>query len=144
MRAATIIAAILIVAGVVDAETGLRRDKDGWTVFTPAQETHVLYVSSTDGDDATGKPYAAGAPDLGEDPFLPLGTVRSFQTLAAALGHVRPDHSDWVLLKRGDTWEGETLGIPSFSRCLLRAGISPSATETGEGTGVAFQLTGLP
>jgi hypothetical protein len=86
----------------------------GWTEFTPSADTRVIYVSSSEGNDSTGVVYnllnADHADLIGSDPMDPVGTVRSFRTLSAAVGQLRNGSPDWVLLKRGDVWTNETLG----------------------------------
>lgn len=90
--------------------------RDGWTVLTPHAETRVIYVSSSEGDDATGVVYDLADPGtadlIGPDPFDPACEVRAFATPAAAYERLRTGQPDWMLLKRGDEWtiEGHTFG----------------------------------
>src|SRR4051794_40288333 len=65
------------------------RDSDGWTVVTPASDTRVVYVSNSQGNDANSG-LSAGSP---------------VKTLAKAQSLVRDGSADWLLLKRGDTFE---------------------------------------
>jgi len=88
-------------------------DEQGWTVFKPSPDTRIVYVSSTQGDDATGKFYAPTAPEVGPDPFNPVGPVEAYGTLAAAMAHSRKGFPDWVLLRRGDVWHEALLGVHS-------------------------------
>jgi len=76
----------------------------GWTEFNPSVDTNILYVSSTDGDDSTAVPYQWNA-QASPTPFNHTGQIYPFRTVQAALDHVRNGYPDWVLLKRGDTWE---------------------------------------
>ncbi len=65
----------------------------GWTALKPAADTRIIYVSSSSGNDA----------NEGLSPDAPLKSIaRGFDLL-------RNDHSDWLLLRRGDTWH-EPLG----------------------------------
>ena len=80
----------------------------------PAPNTTIYYVSASSGDDATGKGYSAKDPVVGSDPFHPAGAPATFKTITAAIAASTQFQPDWVLLKRGDTWEdgkGETFPI---------------------------------
>jgi hypothetical protein len=81
-------------------------DQAGWTVFTPAAETRIVYVSSTSGNDGSGKVYKSSDSVIGKDPRNPKGAVKAFKTFAAAYKHTREGAPDWILLKRGDTFYG--------------------------------------
>ena len=80
----------------------------GWTVFTPAADTRLIYVSSS-GSDAAGSWYAPTDPAVGSDPFQPSGAIQPYRTIAAAYEALRDGHADWLLLRRGDVWQ-ESLG----------------------------------
>ncbi len=67
--------------------------QDGWTTLTPSADSRQVFVSSSSGDDFN-------------DGFSERTAKR---TLAAAIPHLRHGHPDWLLLKRGDTWN-ESLG----------------------------------
>jgi len=103
----------LTLAAMAVAALWLPVDEQGWTVLTPSADSRLIYVSSTDGDDETGAFYAPGAPEVGQEPFEPAGAVRPFKTIAAAKAAARPEHPDWILLKRGEVWHEEIGGIPS-------------------------------
>ncbi|MBI2839096.1 MAG: hypothetical protein HYX75_12320 [Acidobacteria bacterium] len=94
---------------------------NGWTVYEPDTDTRIIYVSSTDGNDAYD----------GRSPLTPKKTIRSAVALA------RGGHADWVLLKRGDIWfaslpvkSGRSMSAPflvssygaSTTRPLLKTG----------------------
>ncbi len=65
----------------------------GWSAFAPSTDTRIVFVSSSQGDDAlTG--LSADAPK---------------RTLAAGKAQLRHGFPDWLLLRRGDTWH-ESLG----------------------------------
>src|SRR3954470_4000106 len=64
-------------------------DSAGWTVVTPASDTRVIYVSNSQGTDSnTGFPI--------DKPIKSLSKAQSL---------VKDGGADWVLLKRGDTFE---------------------------------------
>jgi len=66
----------------------------GWTPLTTSPDSIVIYVSSSEGDDAnTG--------------LSPLTPVRS---LGRGVSLVRNGFPDWLLLKRGDVWIDESFG----------------------------------
>lgn len=69
-------------------------DPNGWTVVTPASSSHVIYCSSSTGNDANN----------GLSPTTPV------QTLAHAIGLLRDHSADQLLLKRGDVWHSD-LGV---------------------------------
>lgn len=69
------------------------RDPD-WSTFFASTDTRIVYVSSSEGDDA----------NTGLSPSSPL------RTLAAGIALLRDGYPDWLLLKRGDTWFDESLG----------------------------------
>jgi len=83
-------------------------DDRGWSVLKPSGDSRLIYVSNH-GDDATASPYSPSAEEVGNDPFKPTRTVKSYKTLAAAVRQMRAEHADWLLLRRGDVWE-ESLG----------------------------------
>ena len=72
------------------AHLSVSRDAAGWTVVAPASDTKVLYVSNSQGSDSNDG----------------LATTRPVKTLAKAQSLVRDGYADWLLLKRGDTFEG--------------------------------------
>ena len=70
------------------AHLSVSRDSGGWTVVTPAADTNTIYVSNSAGSDSND------------------GTItRPIKTLVQAQSLVRDGMADWVLLKRGDTFE---------------------------------------
>ncbi len=79
---------------------------EGWTAFRPAPDTRMVFVSSSQGDDAND----------GLSPERPLKTISN------GLALLRNDHSDWLLLKRGDVWY-ESIG--SITSSTLKNGRSP-------------------
>lgn len=64
---------------------------EGWTVLRPSVDTKFIFVSSSEGNDAND----------GLTPETPKRTIDQ------ARRQVRPGYPDWVLLKRGDSWEEE-------------------------------------
>ena len=95
------------------ATTWLPKDAAGWTVFKPDTKGLIMYVSSSAGDDATGKACSPNDPAVGNNPFLPAGAVKPFKTIAAALKNAREGQPDWVLLKKGDEWKEDLGTLPN-------------------------------
>ncbi|WP_417550266.1 hypothetical protein [Methylophaga sp.] len=79
------------------------KDSEGWSIIKPDIETKIVYVSSTEGDDSTGQTYNGLGMD---DPFNP-GTVKAYKTIEKAYEQIRDGKPDWILLKKGDTFELE-------------------------------------
>jgi hypothetical protein len=88
------------------------RSPEGWSVVTPSDDTRILFVSSTEGDDDLARAYAPTDVAVGADPFHPAGPVHAFKTVAAAITASRAGQPDWILLRRGDAWY-ERLRTPS-------------------------------
>ena len=88
----------------VSAEAlSLPKDSEGWTIFTPSDDSRIMYVSA-DGNDSTGTVYDDDDAALGGNPFNPSGPINSFATYMAAYANTRDGYPDWVLFKRGDTF----------------------------------------
>ncbi len=66
----------------------------GWTSFTASPDTLKVHVSSSSGNDSN-----------------PGTELFPKKTLAAAYASMRDGFPDWMLLKRGDTWTNESLGL---------------------------------
>jgi hypothetical protein len=62
----------------------------GFTQISPSNDTRIVYVSSSSGDDGNSG----------------LSADRPKRTLAAAYQLLRSGFPDWLLLKRGDTFDG--------------------------------------
>lgn len=71
-----------------------RAQENGWTTFDPDANSKVIFVSAQGGDDQNDG----------------LSAKTPVQTLTKAASLVRDGQYDFMLLKRGDTWKGETLG----------------------------------
>lgn len=84
----------------------LALDKEGWTRFSPSADSRIIYVSDSDGDDATGKVYGQSDRAVSADPRNPSRDIKPFKTFSAAFKHTRDGYPDWILLKRGDTFYG--------------------------------------
>jgi hypothetical protein len=95
----------------------------GYTVFTPSADTKVIYVSSSQGNDAND----------GMSEERPVRSVQQGKSL------LRNGHPDWLLFKRGDVWK-EGLGRIEMS------GRSPSDRMVygayGEGPRPRFEFKG--
>lgn len=110
----------------VHAFTGLPMTEDGWTDLTTLyqhpdlyQDSRIVYVSSSEGDDATGIVYQLDDPEIGNDPFSVVNGVLPFATLAEAYSLLRSGHPDILLLKRGDVWNESLLNWNKSGRGKL-------------------------
>src|SRR6516164_7270867 len=74
--------------------SGLPLDANGWTVFTPSSDTHIIYVSDSTGNDSTGV--------IGD-------STHPYKTLAQGVSLLRNGYPDWLLLKKGDIWTNQSL-----------------------------------
>ncbi|HEX7671834.1 MAG TPA: hypothetical protein VF395_19705, partial [Polyangiaceae bacterium] len=78
-------------------------------MVTPSSDSRLIYVSSSTGNDTTGKYVVASAiPGGTARDGLPSGAI-PVATFAKAGTFLRPGYPDWMLLKSGDTWH-EILG----------------------------------
>lgn len=123
----------------------------GWTALRKSPDTRVVYVSSSTGNDS----------------FDGLSPEKARRTLAAAYALLRHNNPDWMLLRRGDTWNevmpwwkkcgrsaGEPMVVATYgdeaARPLLKTGTNDAFSRYGGGgspasidfvsiTGVWFQ-----
>lgn len=102
MNRAVILCFAFTVSTIVQAQTALPRDANGWTILTPSAQSRIVYVSSS-GSDATGKYYSIADQEIGSNPFAPAGSILAYATIAAAFTQTRAEQPDWILIKRGDT-----------------------------------------
>jgi len=113
-----------------------------WTTFSQTIDDRIIYVSSTDGNDAynglSSVPSGGGA-----------GSPGPKRTINAAYSLMRDGYADWALLKKGDTWtELITLrrGGRSAAQPMLFGSYGTGARpiiNVAAGTEAAF-ITGLP
>lgn len=86
--------ALVVIAGVASpASAADELNADGWTVLRPASDTRFVFVSSSTGDDRRS----------GRSP------AQAVKTIARAKQLMRDHSADWMLLKRGDSWN-ESIG----------------------------------
>ena len=117
------------------------RVDSSWTTFTPSADTRIVYVSSSEGNDSNNG----------------LSTLTPKATIAAGYALLRHGYPDWLLLKRGDVWENQSLGHwrksgrsatemmvvntygDAIARPLLRTGTGNGFTRQG-GNGSPAQI----
>ncbi len=116
----------------------------GWTQFTPSADTRIVYVSSSEGNDANDG----------------LSEATPKRTIAAGYALLRNGYPDWLLLKRGDVWnevfqnfnksgrsETAYMVVATYgnahARPLIRAGTSVGITRVGGGETRFVAFTGL-
>jgi hypothetical protein len=122
------------------------QDSQGWSILTPSSDSRLIYVSSSEGDDAQGVIYDRSNVLVGSDPFNPSAGIKAYSTISHALTLVRSDYPDWVLLKRGDVWtETEVIYLKSGRSVSERSVLAyyGNNTErplikTGTGGGLRF------
>src|SRR5438045_3551976 len=77
------------------------QDDAGWSVINQDSGGNKIYVSDSDGSDSFD----------GTSPAHITGTSHGpFKTLSKGRGAMGDGKDDWLLLKRGDTWNNQTLG----------------------------------
>ena len=116
--------------GCGEPETpGCTGEVSGWTEFVPvtgsadpADDSRIIYVSSSAGEDIPGYHFYT-ADQVGGDPFNPTGPVFTYKTIHHALSFMRDGKPDWLLLKRGDEW------FPQSSIWLHKSGAGPNAKQ---------------
>ncbi len=80
----------------------------GWTEFNLPSNNKIIYVSQTDGNDSCN--------GLSSTLFAAGNTVNCpKRTLVGAKNTLPMDQPGWLLLKRGDSWPTESLGIEHFT-----------------------------
>lgn len=65
----------------------LPQDANGWSVLTPSADSRLIYVSSSDGDDATAAVYLPGNSEVGSDPFDPTINIKPYATIETRPWH---------------------------------------------------------
>jgi hypothetical protein len=109
----------------IKTKRGILFDNDGWVIQSQflSQTSRLVYVSVSGGDDATANSnqygrsyYLPTDPVIGPDPTQPIGPINSHQSLLSAYTAARciptgtaSRFPDWVLFKRGDTFDFSTL-----------------------------------
>lgn len=98
-----LLAALVLVAATTTVDAALPRDSSGWTIFRPAKESRIVFVSPSRGDDKAARAYSAA--EL-PNPAIASDTVKAYKTFEAAYAATRAASPDWILLRRGDTLKG--------------------------------------
>lgn len=93
-----------------------QKDANGWTILNPANADKIIYVSSSQGNDATGIVYTLPSSDIGSNPQNPGSTIKPFKTVAAAEAKVSSGQAAWILFKTGDTFYEEIHPKPGLSK----------------------------
>lgn len=74
--------------GIADTAARTTLNKEGWTVLSPSPETKFVFVSSSEGNDINS----------GRSP------AHAVRSLERAKELMRDGSADWMLLRKGDTW----------------------------------------
>ena len=100
-------------------------DTNGWSILTPQEDSRLIYVSSSVGDDANGEIYAPRDIADVQNP----GLIKPFKTIASAIEHAREGYPDWILLQKGDEWE-----VPARIELRMGRSIQERSVITSYGT----------
>jgi hypothetical protein len=76
------------VFNVMEVQSQLPVNANGWTIIKSSADSKIIYVSSSEGNDS----------NIGESPEYPVATIERAKEL------VRNGYPDHILLKRGDEW----------------------------------------
>jgi hypothetical protein len=124
---------LAVVAAMVPVQASSAAD--GWTDFLPSADSRIVYVSSSQGNDAND----------GLSPQSPVRTLnRGYQLL-------RDGYPDWMLLKRGDVWNEGFNGSTgpywakngrSAAEPMRLSSYGPGAARPQLLTNMGFQATG--
>ena len=87
----------------------LPKDNNGWSVLTPSDDSRIIYVSESEGNDTLGEIYDIS--QVGTNLRSPSISVKPYKTIEAGLDQMRDGYPDWLLLKQGDTWENEGIAL---------------------------------
>ncbi len=99
-----------------DIFTTFPQDENGYSIITPQKNSRLIYVSSSDGDDKSARAYSLKEIN---QPRNPIEKITPFKTIDKAIKLQRANHSDWLLLKKGDEWQlKKTLSLPSGKSAL--------------------------
>lgn len=88
---------------------------NGWSQFAPSADSRLIYVSDVSGNDATALHYLPSSPQIGSDPFMPVGAIMPYKTLLAAKAQLRNGFPDWILFKKAETWTNQRFGAITLS-----------------------------
>jgi len=86
--------------------TGLPLTADGWTDLSALvqNDSQIVYLSLSEGNDSTGQTYLSTDVEIGASPFNPTGTIKAYATFASAYNQLRDGYPDLLLIKRGEVW----------------------------------------
>ena len=93
--------------------------EDGWTQITPSEDSRIIYVSSSTGDDSNDG----------------LSEETPVKTLAKAASLMRNGYPDHMLLKCGDVWDGVGAKLGAYYRFFSGRSESEPAVLSYYGTG---------
>lgn len=128
---------------------GILFDNDGWALTNQflSQSARIVYVSTSDGNDTTASNnqygrgyYLPTDAAIGSDPTQPTGQIYPYASLTPAYTAARciptgtaSRTSDWILFKRGDTFDLSTLvsgnSYPGGLFLSLSTGGGPTPNE---------------
>jgi len=93
------VAALVLSASVARAGIG-DIGPDGWTVLKPSADSRIVYVSNSQGNDSNDG----------------LSPARALKSIALGFAKLRDGYPDHLLLRRGDVWVEESIGLISAGK----------------------------
>ena len=102
-------------------------DETGWSIMTPSEDSRLIYVSSSAGDDETAEFYALRDVANVANP----GLIKPFKTIAAANLSAREGLPDWIILRQGDVWELNELVRLKSGRSVTERSVITSYGQNG-------------
>jgi len=103
-------------------------DESGWSIITPSEDSRLIYVSFSSGDDETAEFYLPRDLNDVKNP----GPIKPFKTIEAANVHARGGFPDWILLRQGDAWEVHDLIHVKTGRSVTERLVVTSYGQSGE------------
>jgi len=118
---------------------GPEKDSEGWSILIPTEESRLIYVSNSEGDDSS-----AGYYTIAEimEPTNPTG-ITAFKTVEAAMKQVREGYPDWILLKKGDEWDLATPIYAVSGQSQQAPFVITAYGESGKRPLIKLQKTGI-
>jgi hypothetical protein len=118
----------LVTPALAQTSTAPHLDANGWTVFTPSADTHIIYVSSSQGNDN----------------YSGLSVSAPVKTISHGLSLLRDGYPDWLLLKKGDSWtesnQIKTSGLSAIAPMVISSYDPAHPGVVNPGTGGARPL----
>ena len=107
----------------------LPQDGEGYSILTPSADSRLIYVDPTGGNDGTASSYLlSNLPNV--NAWQAPGAVDAYQSVEVAVGQMRQDYPDYLLLK-----SGEVFTTSNYVRIYSGRSLSERAVVTSYDTG---------